>query len=107
MKNILYIICLAIVLSCENKENYKPAEAIVIKTHKRHIGHGAYKLVVFYKFKVGTDTIITQSTSKGLENVMTAKYVEGDSILVGYNPIDHSESFISKKIYAKPRKRNK
>lgn len=81
----------------------RSAKAIVIKTQHRHIGHGLYKLEVFYQFKVGTDTVITQATSKGFENVTSSKYIEGDSILVGYNPKNHTESFISKKIYGKPR----
>lgn len=99
--NIFYLIIILILFGCRNEVDYKPAKAIVIKTEHRHWGKGNFKLEVYYKYFNGTDTVINQVTAKGMERSYTAKYIIGDSLLIGFNPSDSSDSYISKKIYNK------
>jgi hypothetical protein len=103
IKPLTYLVTLSVLIcGCKNVA-YKPAKAVVTNTQHRHWGYGYYKLEVYYKFFNGTDSITGHWTASGKERIHTAKYIKGDSLIIGFNPNDSTDTYISEKIYAKPR----
>lgn len=89
-------------LSCEEKK-YFAADAIVVETKHIHWGKGYYNLDVYYRYYNGNDTVVGNSVPKGKEEIHTARYIVGDSVRVGFNPNDVSDTYIIRKIYSMPR----
>jgi hypothetical protein len=102
---IINTFILTLLLGCStNKEKRQlSTTAVVTETKHRHWGYGYYKLDVYYKYYNGTDSIIGQTTASRLEHSYTSKYIPGDSLLISYNLDDMTDTYIIKKIYAKPR----
>jgi hypothetical protein len=103
IKPLTFLVILCILIYGCKTVAYKPAIAVVTNTQHRHWGYGYYKLEVYYMFFNGTDSITGHWTASGKEEINTAKYIKGDSLIIGYNPNDITDTYISKKIYAKPR----
>lgn len=97
---------LILLASCESKTSYKSTKAVVINTKQHHWGYGYFKLEVFYKYFNGIDTVMGHSTAEGKERRYTTKYITGDSLQIGFNPSDSTDTFIIEKTYAQPRMKN-
>ena len=102
-KILILLMFTTALIGCSDKTTYSPAKAVVIDTQHRHMGKGYYKLEVYYEYFNGTDTVTGHSTAEGTERSHTARYIPGDSLKIGFNPNDSTDTFISEKIYAKPR----
>jgi hypothetical protein len=104
-KKLIFLLTLTALIGCSDKTTYKSANAVVIDTKHRHWGKGYYELEVYYQYFNGSDTVTGHSTAEGKERSYTAKYIPGDSLKIGFNPNDSTDTFISEKIYAKPRQK--
>lgn len=68
--------------------------AVVVETKPRHWGKGYYKVEVYYKYFNGQDSLIGHSSAKGLEHSYTETFRLGDSLLIGFDPQDTSNTTI-------------
>src|SRR6056297_4085137 len=96
---------LTILCSCENIE-YEYSFGVVVDTKHNSWGRGYYELEVYYKYFDGQDYVIGHSTADDLEKIYTRQFIPGDSVLIGFDPTDSSETYIVKKTYAVPRFQN-
>lgn len=94
---------LTALFGCKDKTNYKSVKAVVIDTKHLHWGKGYYELEVYYQYFNGIDTVTGHSTASGKERSYTAKYIPGDSLKIGFDPKDSTDTFIYQQVYAKPR----
>jgi len=89
-------------LACKDKK-YFAAKAVVVDTKHNIYVNGLCKVEVYYKYLNGKDSITAHSTADGLQQAYTSDYYIGDSLKIGYNSIDSSDTFIVKKTFNKPR----
>lgn len=89
--------CSVVILGCDGNrsKNYNYTTGHVDSTQHIHWGKGYYKLKVYYTFQRG-DTVLNGIYVHKMEKAYTAKYEQGDSVLVRYNSVDYKESEIIK-----------